>query len=148
MLRIRGGHFFHAIAFKKWRNKDMEDKKPTTRNKGGRPRKAVRKDQLIALKCTPFERRAIEARAKSASLTVSEYLRELGMTGKIEQRGKVFPKEVLALSGTINHIAANVNQIAKKRNSNEELSPWERAELKVQSGELKGIAQQIKTYLE
>jgi hypothetical protein len=126
----------------------MEEQKPITRNKGGRPRKAVKKDQLIAVKCSLFERRAIEARAKSASLTVSEYLREIAMTGKIDRREKALPKEVLALTGTLNHMAANLNQIAKKRNSNEELNALERAELKVQSGELKGIAKQIKISFE
>jgi phage-related minor tail protein len=126
----------------------MEEQKPITRNKGGRPRKAVKKDQLLAVKCSLFERRAIEARAKSACLTVSEYLREIAMTGKIDRREKALPKEVLALTGTLNHLASNLNQIAKKRNSNEELNALERAELKVQSGELKGIAKQIKTSFE
>ena len=126
----------------------MEEQKPSTRNKGGRPKKAVKKDQLIAVKCSLFERRAIEARAKSANLSVSEYLREIALTGKIDRREKALPKEVLALTGTLNHMAANLNQIAKKRNSNEELNALERAELKVQSGELKSIAKQIKISFE
>jgi hypothetical protein len=126
----------------------MEDQKQITRNKGGRPKKAVKKDQLLAVKCTLFERRAIEARAKSTGLTNSEYLREMGLTGKIDTRQRAMPKEVLALTGTLNHVAANLNQIAKKRNSNEELNALERAELKVQSGELKGIAKQIKISFE
>ena len=126
----------------------MEEQKPSTRNKGGRPKKAVKKDQLLAVKCSLFERRAIEARAKCANLSVSEYLREIALTGKIDRREKALPKEVLALTGTLNHMAANLNQIAKKRNSNEELNALERAELKVQSGELKGIAKQIKISLE
>jgi hypothetical protein len=126
----------------------MEDQKTSTRNKGGRPKKAVKKDQLLAVKCSLFERRAIEARAKSANLSVSEYLREIALTGKIDRREKALPKEVLALTGTLNHVAANLNQIAKKRNSNEELNALERAELKVQFGELKGIAKQIKIFFE
>jgi hypothetical protein len=70
------------------------------------------------------------------------------MTGKIDRREKALPKEVLEKIGTINHVAANVNQIAKKRNSGEELNALERATLKVISGELKGAATQIKTYLQ
>jgi hypothetical protein len=126
----------------------MEEQKITTKNKGGRPKKAIKKDQLLAVKCSLFERRAIEARAKSANLTVSEYLREIAMTGKIDRREKALPKEVLEKIGTINHVAANVNQIAKKRNSGEELNALERASLKVLSGELKGAAVQIKIYLQ
>jgi len=126
----------------------MEEQRTITRNKGGRPKKAVKKDQILAVKCSLFERKAIEARAKSVNLTVSEYLREMALTGKIDRRVKVFPKEVLAMSGTFNHIAANLNQIAKKRNSGEELNAVERANLKVQSGELKVLACQVKSYLQ
>ena len=126
----------------------MKEQKTKAKNKGGRPKKAVKKDQLMAFKCTLFERRAIEARAKSTNLLPSEYLREMGLTGKIDRREKVLPKEVLEKIGTINHVAANVNQIAKKRNSGEELNALERASLKVISGELKGAAVQIKIYLQ
>jgi len=58
------------------------------------------------------------------------------------------PKEVLSLTAALNHMGSNLNQIAKKRNGNDELSPLERAELKVQSGQLKDIAVQIKSYLQ
>lgn len=126
----------------------MEELRTVTRNKGGRPKKAIKKDQMLAVKCSLFERKAIEARAKSVNLTVSEYLREIALTGKIDRRVKVFPKEVLAMSGTFNHIAANLNQIAKKRNSGEELNAVERANLKVQSGELKALAFQVKSFLQ
>jgi hypothetical protein len=126
----------------------MEEQKTKAKNKGGRPKKAVKKDQIMAFKCTLFERRAIEARAKSTNLLPSEYLREMGLTGKIDRREKALPKEVLELTGTLNHMAANLNQIAKKRNGVEELNALDRATLKVQSGELKGIAAQIKTFLQ
>lgn len=126
----------------------MEEQKTITKKKGGRPKKAVKKDQLLAVKCSLYERRAIEARAKSANLSISEYLREISLTGKIDRHEKALPKEVLELTGTLNHMAANLNQIAKKRNGVEELNALERATLKVQSGELKGIAAQIKTFLQ
>jgi hypothetical protein len=126
----------------------MEEQKTITKKKGGRPKKAVKKNQLLAVKCSLYERRAIEARAKSANLSISEYLREISMTGKIDRHEKALPKEVLELTGTLNHMAANLNQIAKKRNGVEELNALERATLKVQSGELKGIAAQIKTFLQ
>jgi hypothetical protein len=126
----------------------MEKQKTTTRNKGGRPKKAVKKDQLLAVKCSLVERKVIVARAKSAGLSVSEYLREIAMAGKIEQHDKVLPKEVLVHLGTINHLAANMNQIAKKRNGFDELNALERAGLKVQAGDLKDLAAQIKSYLQ
>lgn len=101
----------------------------------------------MALKCTSYERKVIEIRAKSANLSVSEYLRELGLTGKIDRRNKALPKEVLSLTATLNHMAANLNQIARKRNGTDELSPLERAGLKVQSGQVKDLAIEIKNYL-
>jgi hypothetical protein len=125
----------------------MEGSEDNKRNRGGRPPKAVKRNQLMATKCTLFERRTIEAKAKSAGLSVSEYLREIGLAGKIDRRNKALPKEVLTFTATLNHLAANLNQLAKKRNSNDELNPLERAELKVQSGQVKTIALQIKSYL-
>jgi hypothetical protein len=125
----------------------MEGVNDNNKNKGGRPPKEIKRNQVMAIKCTLFERKAIEAKARKTSLTVSEYLRELGLTSKINLRNKALPKEVLSFTATLNHMAANLNQIAKKRNSNDELSPLERAELKVQSGHVKDLAQQIKSYL-
>lgn len=124
----------------------MTQENVQTRKKGGRPRKAVKKDQFLAVKCSLSERRIIEAKAKSANLSISEYLREIGLAGKIDRREKALPKDVLLLTGTLNHLAANLNQIAKKRNGIEELSPLERVMLKVQSGDLKELANQIKMY--
>ncbi|MFP9113914.1 plasmid mobilization protein [Flavobacterium sp. RHBU_3] len=125
----------------------MEGVNDNNRNKGGRPPKEIKRNQVMAIKCTLFERKAIEAKARNAKLTISEYLRELGLTSKINFRNKALPKEVLSFIATLNHMAANLNQIAKKRNSNDELSPIERAELKVQSSQVKDLALQIKNYL-
>ena len=44
---------------------------------------------------------------------------------------KTIPKEVLMLSGALNHVGALLNQVAKKRNSNDELNALERADLKL-----------------
>ena len=126
----------------------MEDSKADIKNKGGRPKKSIKKDQLLSLKCSLIERKVIEGKAKTASLSVSEYLRQMGVKGKIERLEKVIPREVLELTGTMNHLAANLNQIAKKRNSvTEELTILDRVNLKMQSQELKALAAKIKTYL-
>ena len=124
----------------------MEEKE-IKKNRGGRPKKAVKRDQIMAIKCTLYERKIIEAKAKKASITISEYLREIGLTAKIDYRNKALPKEILSFTGVLNHMAANLNQIAKKRNSNDELSPLERAELKVQSEKVKDLAVQIKKFM-
>jgi hypothetical protein len=125
----------------------MEEQNDTNKSKGGRPKKTVKRDQLMAIKCTLYERKIIEAKAKKTNLTVSEYLREVGLTTKIDYKNKALPKEVLSLTGMLNHMAANLNQIAKKRNSNDVLSPLERAELMVRSGQVKELAIQIKSFM-
>jgi len=148
MLRIQGGGFPHAPHSENRESKDMDTRKNDTKKKGGRPRKAVKKDQLLGVKCSLIERRAIETKAKSVNLSVSEYLRTMGLTGKIDRLTKMLPKEVLQFSGTLNHLAANMNQIAKKRNSNEELNAMERAVLKHESEQVKQLAQAVKNYLQ
>jgi len=126
----------------------MEPMIKQIKNKGGRPKKDVRKDQLLALKCTLYERRIIEARAKEANLSVSEYLLKRGKTGKIVRREKTLSPEVLELKATLNHMAAYFNQIAKKRNSNEELTALERADLKIQSRDAKELVTRIKAHFQ
>ncbi|MBO9200232.1 hypothetical protein J7I42_08180 [Niastella sp. MAH-29] len=79
--------------------------------------------------------------------SVSEYLLTMGLTGKIDRREKVLPKEVLQLIGLLNHNAANLNQIAKKRNGIEPLTAFDRAELLIQSRDLKQLSESIKNYL-
>ena len=124
-----------------------EEKKTYTRNKGGRPQKAVKKDQILSVKCSFMERKTIRAKANLANRTVSEYLRELGLNSKIVRQEKTLPKEILQFTATLNHLAANLNQIAKKRNGIEELTALERAGLEMQSRELKTLAETIKNYL-
>ncbi|MEO8254324.1 MAG: mobilization protein [Flavobacterium sp.] len=125
----------------------MEGQNETKKNRGGRPKKAIKRDQLMAIKCTLYERKIIESKAKKVNLTVSEYLREVGLTAKIDYRNKALPKEILSFTGVLNHMAANLNQIAKKRNSNDELTLVERAELKVQTRQVKDLAVQIKNFM-
>lgn len=125
----------------------MEEQQTYRRNKGGRPKKEIRRDQLLSMKCSLEERKIIEKRTQDLQLSVSEYLRELGLNGKIVSRNKALPREVLLLTATLNHLAANINQIAKKRNGMDELSTLERVNLKVQSLELKELAATIKALM-
>jgi hypothetical protein len=94
-----------------------------------------------------IEKTLLREKAKILGLTVSEYLRETGLKGQAVSKIKTLPAEVLQLTGTLNHLAANLNQIAKKRNGIEQLDALERAGLEVQSRDLKGLAETIKNYL-
>ena len=119
----------------------------TYHKKGGRPRKAITKNQQLAVMCTLAERRLIEEKAETANMSKSEYLRTIGLSGKIDIKIKVLPKEVLLFTATLNHLAANMNQIAHKRNCNDELTVAERAELNALSQQVKGLVDDIKFYL-
>lgn len=78
---------------------------------------------------TTIERFVIAHKAKSVNLTISEFLRTLALKGQVDPKIKTLPKEVSLFKAVLNHIAANINQIAKKRNSLDELNAIERAEL-------------------
>lgn len=123
------------------------EEKKSEKNLGGRPKKNIRKEKLIAFKCTLMERKLIEANAKKFFLPLSEYIRQMALKGIILPKIKSLPVEVLAFTATLNHIAANINQVAKKRNSFEELSVLERAGLQILAGEIKKLVAEIRNYL-
>ncbi|RZJ98701.1 MAG: mobilization protein [Flavobacterium sp.] len=124
----------------------MESEKGYTKHKGGRPRKEVKRSEQLAVMCTMVERTIIEQKAKIANVSVSEFLRALGLKGQVDIGKKALPKEVLQGIANVNHIAANVNQIARKRNSFDELNPIERAELQYIVGQLKQFINDFKNY--
>lgn len=118
-------------------------------NKGGRPPKPVKRNKVVTLKCASYEQTRISANAKKAGLSVSAFLREMGTNGQVVTTEKALPKEILTFTGTLNHMAANLNQLAKKRNSVvDELNAAERASLEILSREVKAMVQLIKTYLQ
>ena len=125
----------------------MSEIKKQGKHAGGRPKKAIRKDQQLAVMCNIVERKVIESKAKECNVSVSEYLRNLGLSGKVDMKIKTVPKDILQFKGTLNHIAANLNQVAKKRNMNDELNALERASLEHQSKEIKQLATDLKKLL-
>lgn len=117
------------------------------KSKGGRPKKAAPKSQQLAVLCTPEERNIIQTKADFLNCSISEFLRTIGLGHPINSRVKTLPKEVLLFTATLNHLAANMNQVARKRNANDELNAIERAELNVLCQEVKQLATNIKLFL-
>lgn len=126
----------------------MNELKRQIKNKGGRPKKEIRRDQQLAVMCTLIERKLIEHKAKNANCCISKYLRELALKGQVDRKIKALPRDVLQFTATLNHLAANLNQVAKKRNREESFNAIERAELNLLSGDIKMLAEQIKSYLQ
>jgi hypothetical protein len=126
----------------------MEEVKKNTSNKGGRPAKAIKRNKLIGVKCSTTEKFLIEAKAKAAGMTRASFLRVAGLNGKVDIRKKVIPNEVLKGIAGLNHIGANLNQIARKRNSFDELNALERAELQNIVAEIKQFVQKFRNYFQ
>lgn len=125
----------------------VTETKSPNRNKGGRPAKAVKRNKLLGVKCTLVEKRTIEAKARYSAVSVSEYLRNLGLGSKIDMQKIRLPKDILQFTGILNHLAANLNQIAKKRNQLDELNALERSQLNQLSLSVKQLAVDIKNHL-
>jgi hypothetical protein len=117
------------------------------KNKGGRPKKKIRQDAFIGVKCSLIDKSVLKQKARTVGLSLSEYLREAGLKGQVVSKTKALPKEVLLFAATLNHMAANLNQVAKKRNRLDELNALERADLNELSARLKQLAIDIKNYL-
>ncbi|RYZ26698.1 MAG: mobilization protein [Chitinophagaceae bacterium] len=108
----------------------MERKSEGKKQSGGRPKKSVKRDQLLGVKCTLLERTSIEQKAKSYALTVSDFLRTTALYYPgILPRRLVAPKEVMELKGAFNHTAANVNQLARRHNGGDAMTLADRARL-------------------
>lgn len=121
--------------------------KISNKSKGGRPVKAVKQNQFIGVKCSLIEKKLIQLNAKAVGLSMSEYLRELGLKGQADRKIKVLPKEVLLFTATLNHLAANMNQVAKKRNQHDEFTVMERAGLAILVNDIKCLGADIKNFL-
>ena len=126
--------------------KSKKDKKPRSVNKGGRPKASLKRSNHLTVMCTIMEKKIIQINARKAGTNISVFLRTLGLNERVKV--KTLPKEVLQLTGTLNHVAANLNQIARKRNGVDELDAMDRALLNQEVRSLQGLVKAVKTYLE
>ena len=84
------------------------------RRKGGRPPSEQKRDQQMTVLLTKLEKLAIKKRAQKAGLSLSDYGRQMVLTGKAQVR--LTPEE----NATLNEMAKlgnNLNQIAHKANA-------------------------------
>lgn len=126
--------------------KGKKNKKHRSANKGGRPKATLKRSSHLTVMCTIMEKKIIQMNARKAATNVSVFLRTLGLNERVKV--KTLPKEVLQLTGTLNHVAANLNQIARKRNGTDELDAMDRALLNQEVRSLQGLVKTVKTYLE
>lgn len=131
----------------KVRMMQTDSKGKNNRNKGGRPRAIQKRDQQLAVMCTMEERELIGQKARASNLPVSAWLRTVALQGQTGSPKKTIPKEILLISATLNHTAANINQLTKKHNQYQLFSDAEITMLNQFITELKQLATQIKKSL-
>src|SRR5690349_13847669 len=98
--------------------------------------------------CTLVERKAIEYKARVSNVSISEFLRTLGLKGQVDRKIKTLPKEILQMIGILNHMAANLNQVAKKKNRDEPFNDMERNEFRRLFEEITEVVKKIRNYLQ
>lgn len=118
-----------------------------SKNKGGRPKKTIKRNCRLRVACTRQELEKIKEKAKQVQLSISEFLREAALNSQVTARQKTLPKEVLSFTANLSHLAANVNSLSYKNNAAQIFNPFERMELKQLAEEVKKIAQDIKNGL-
>lgn len=116
-------------------------------NRGGRPQVPHKRRAAVSVMCTLIEKKIIEANAKRVGMNPSVFLRNLGLNTRIEVRIKTLPKPVLEMRGTLNHIAANLNQIARKRNKGDDLNAMERALFDQDVRSLRALVRNINAFV-
>lgn len=125
----------------------MQVELPKKNNKGGRPKAEVKRDQQLAVMCTLEERNLIEEKAKQSNSPVSVWLRSLALQGQTGSAKNKVPKEVLLFTATLNHLAANINQLTKKHNQYDLFSDAEIDQLQSLIKDVKQLATAIKNSL-
>lgn len=116
--------------------------------KGGRPKKPIKRNHRLRVACTTFEAELIKSKAQKVQLTISEFLREAALNSQVTSRQKTLPKEVLAFTANLNHLAANINSLAYKNNAAQAFNAFERTELKQLVADVMQLAQDIKNNLQ
>ena len=145
-----GGIFLMMEIMESVINKTANNKEDSIKEraqKGGRPRVTHKKREALSVMCNLLEKKIIQVNARNSGRLVSVFLRELGLNGRVNMKVKSLPKSVLQLIGTLNHTAANLNQIAKKRNRGDDLNPVERALLNQEVRGLQSIVMEIKKHV-
>lgn len=81
------------------------------KKKGGRPPSETKRDQQITVCLTKLEKLAIQKRAQKAGLNLSDYGRQMVLTGKAQVR--LTPEEN-AILNQVAKLGNNLNQLAHK----------------------------------
>jgi Bacterial mobilisation protein (MobC) len=82
----------------------------TIKHKGGRPPKTIVRNELIAVRLFPAEKKEIEAKAKKAGINPSEWFRIAAKKAKVVPRLSADETQYLRM---LSGMANNLNQLTK-----------------------------------
>lgn len=80
------------------------------KSKGGRPPKAVIRNELLAVRLLPSEKKVIDEKAKTAGLNASEWFRKAALKAKVVPRLSAEESKYLRM---LSGMANNLNQLTK-----------------------------------
>jgi hypothetical protein len=80
------------------------------KSKGGRPPKGLIRNELLAVRLLPNEKKSIVAKAKTARLTPSEWFRKAALKASVVQRLSAEENKYLRM---LSGMANNLNQLTK-----------------------------------
>lgn len=116
--------------------------------KAGRPKKDLTRTHRLRVACDKNELLIIQNKAAQVQLTISEYLRRMGVESQIDiKQRRVLPKEVLLFTAQLNHLAANINSLSYKNNRGENFNQMEKEGLRLLSQQVQKLANDIKTFI-
>lgn len=85
-----------------------------TRKKGGRPPNPQKREKQITVLFSGVEYLAVKRRAEGAGLTLSDYCRQMVLSGKAQARITPQQNEVM---NSLAALGNNLNQVAKRANT-------------------------------
>ena len=115
-------------------------------SKGQSGSSSSKRTRILRVVCNQREKETLFAKAKSAGLSLSEFLRRAGLDCQVVTRNQI-PAEVLLLTTRISGAASSLNQLAKFNNQHIQFLPEERQQLFNTVEELHQLSIQIKNYL-
>jgi hypothetical protein len=84
--------------------------KPTLKQKGGRPKKDMKRDYTLSVRMTKIERIRIDGKAKKAGLNPTEWFRQAAKSAQVTPR--LSPADIKHL-GMLAGLANNLNQLTR-----------------------------------
>ena len=73
-------------------NEENEIRKDIVRkHKSGRPKKEIKQNEFIGVKCSVHEKNRLKQKAETAGLSLSEFLRETALRGQAVRQIKALP---------------------------------------------------------